>query len=90
MSAFEFDVNFYLNQYADLLDAFGSGNFDAAYSHFILNGLNEGRASSSNFDVGFYLSTNPDLIEAFGATNYSAAFDQWIVNGRSQGRKGTP
>src|SRR6266568_5058431 len=75
---------------ADLLAAFGEGNYPAAYNHFIASGLNEGRASSVNFDVGFYLNHYPDLIAAFGPKNYPAAFDHWIVYGRGEGRQGAP
>src|SRR6266568_5693349 len=49
---------------ADLLAAFGEGNYPATYNHFLASGLNEGRASSVNFDVGFCLNHYPDLIAA--------------------------
>jgi hypothetical protein len=84
-----FDVQFYLNHYGDLRNAFGT-NYTAAVDHWLNQGLpNEGRRGSLEFDVQYYLATYPDLQAAFG-NNYSAAFDHWVNTGISEGRKGAP
>ena len=76
----EFDVQFYLNHYADLRAAFGT-DYRAATDHWINQGLPaEGRRGSREFDVQFYLNHYADLRAAFG-TDYAAATDHWINHG---------
>jgi len=86
----EFDPCWYLNFHADLKAAFGSGNIQAAYEHWINNGLNEGRQTNENFDVRAYLNRHSDLVTAFGPTNYRDAYNHWNVNGKAEGRDPSP
>ena len=81
-----FDADFYLMSYGDLRNAFG-GNQSAAKKHWLSNGINEGRRSSSAFDVRYYLEKYTDLQNAFGNSNYAAAVNHWRSNGISEGRR---
>ena len=41
-----FNGEYYLNEYPDVKNAVGSGNYWGAYSHFVNYGINEGRRGS--------------------------------------------
>lgn len=79
-----FDAEYYLNNYNDLRNAFGT-NYQAAYDHFMQYGIKEGRTASMVFDVRVYINTYPDLKSAFG-TNYQAAYDHFVQCGIKEGR----
>ncbi|MBF0230945.1 MAG: peptidase M10, partial [Desulfamplus sp.] len=79
-----FDAKFYLEENPDLKSAFGT-NYVAAFTHWITEGLSDGRVASPHFNIHSYLKANPDLNAAFG-TNYAAAFIHWLGQGLSEGR----
>ena len=79
-----FDAEYYADYYADLRNALGTDS-DKLYSHFIENGMKEGRRASAIFDIKHYLSANADLKAAFGE-NYEAAFNHFIDNGYKEPR----
>ncbi|WP_342377001.1 M57 family metalloprotease [Myxococcus stipitatus] len=89
LSDTSFDVAFYLNNYGDLLAAYGATNFPAARNHWEQYGIDEGRRSATHFDAPYYLSLYGDLRAAYGATNYRAARDHWQNQGLGEGRRGS-
>lgn len=82
-----FDAGFYLNLYADLRDAFGATNWAAAQSHWLNNGIMEGRRAVSVLDPVFYLRYHRDLVAAFGPDDFDSAIAHWINNGLGEGRR---
>jgi V8-like Glu-specific endopeptidase len=81
-----FDVNYYLQKYPDLQQAFGN-DYYAAFTHWLNNGIYEGRQGSETFDPIFYLQNYPDLQQAFG-NDYYLALSHWIYFGVYEGRQG--
>ena len=72
MDTIPFDAQQYVDNYADLAAAFGTGaSLDAerAMLHFINVGAAEGRLG---IDASAYLASHPDLIAAFGADEATA------------------
>ena len=59
---------------------------EAARTHWLTNGIAEGRRASRTFSPTQYLQLNSDVANAFGATNYQAAIDHYINSGRYEGR----
>ncbi len=82
-----FDAGYYLSIHSDVAAAYGSTNYEGAKSHWILNGIKEGRKSSPFFDAGYYLSKNPDVAAAYGSTNYEGAAGHWLQYGINEGRR---
>lgn len=80
----------YLSRYPDLVNAFGSDNYEAALKHWIQFGIDEGRRGSPAFDSRFYLQSYPDLIAAFGSTGYRAACVHWLQFGMRESRRSIP
>ena len=79
----KFDPVQYLASYPDLIVAFGYDPARAT-SHYITNGLKEGRAID-NFDELRYIASYSDLIKAFGTDGVTAT-KHYITNGLSEKR----
>ncbi|MGI9129766.1 MAG: lectin-like protein, partial [Roseomonas sp.] len=75
----------YIASYGDLVAAFGA-NAHAGISHFVTDGVHEGR--KTNFDGLAYIASHPDLIAAFGA-NAEAGVGHYFAHGMTQGRQVT-
>ena len=73
----------YIASHADLITAFGS-DLEAAVSHYVTNGFNEGRALDT-FDEWSYVASHADLITAFGS-DPDAAVSHYVTNGFNEGR----
>ncbi|MFA5522271.1 MAG: hypothetical protein WCY98_10350 [Castellaniella sp.] len=74
-----FDIVHYLDTHADLAQAFGDDP-GAAFDHFVLYGLAEGRSPSAGLKAGpaglsAYAAANPDLQQAFGILNPGSLTD---------------
>lgn len=80
-----FDYEYYYNKYSDLQDAIGY-NPQALISHFINNGMTEGRMGNDEFDIDFYRNRYPDLRNAFGNDNIQY-YLHYIYSGKAEGRK---
>lgn len=81
-----FDAKYYANKYPDL--AVSGIKTDAELlSHFINNGMKEGREGSSEFNVHEYMSMYPDLKSAYG-NDYTKYYMHYINTGKAEGRKG--
>ena len=81
-----FNPDYYLNKYPDLKQAFGN-NASQAFSHFINNGINEGRTASPDFSVTVYRDRYADLRNAFG-NNLQLYVQHYLTNGIYEGRSG--
>jgi hypothetical protein len=82
-----FDAKFYLDLYIDLRRAFGQ-NTDLATSHWLNNGISEGRIGSPTFDAKSYLSSNLDVARVHGEKNYEGAIAHYLDHGLKEGRAG--
>ena len=60
-----YDYNYYINNYADLRDVFGTDS-SAVFEHFITYGMKEGRQAKADFNVNIYKDRYADLQNAFG------------------------
>lgn len=83
-----FDADYYATVYEDLQAVFGNDE-EALYSHYLQNGISEGRFGSPDFDVRVYREQYPDLEEAFG-DNWDAYFWHYVNSGASEGRTAVP
>lgn len=84
-----FDVGYYLNNNADLINAFGLGNFKAAYNHFLTYGYKEGRDLSPVFNMSYYIENNPDVKNAYGS-DYYGIMNHFLTYGMNEGRASSP
>lgn len=71
------DSTFYPAMYPDIKAAFGS-DYDRLFSHYMTNGLVEGRVASLTYDVNCYISSSADLKKAFN-NNYRQAFYHYVT-----------
>lgn len=78
-----FDVAYYLANNSDLVQAFGAGNYNAAYNHFLTYGINEGRVMSPIFDSCYYRIKNIEL-KSFSGHNLLKHFVQYGMSERRQ------
>jgi hypothetical protein len=86
-----FDGLDYVASYRDLINAFKSAGsekavLDAGATHYIQNGVNEGRTTT--FNGLDYIASYGDLIKAFGVNGDAGAY-HYIENGSSEGRTAT-
>ncbi len=87
-----FDPCFYLKHNADLIKAFNT-DFNKAATHWIKNGISEGRAASADFSLVAYVLRYPDLSKAFiknEKIDFTAAMNHWLTNGKNEGRNPKP
>lgn len=80
-----FDINYYMNKYADLQKAFGT-DYDKYLDHFIKYGMKEGRQAIETFDVATYMKSYQDLRDAYqkDLEKYYLHYIKW---GKKEGRK---
>jgi hypothetical protein len=91
-----FNCNHYLNGHTDLRAAY-DGNCSGAQSHWLNNGIHEGRRSSAVFECQTYLARNPDLhafwvnnqsnLQATYASECHFATAHWLNYGIREGRQ---
>lgn len=80
-----FDAAQYAARYIDLQEAFGN-DASALFSHFISNGMSEGRQAIDTFNVQAYKARYTDLQKAFG-DNLPAYYLHYIQLGIAEQRK---
>lgn len=97
-SSADFSVRDYLNNYPDLVAAFGDTNYTAALTHWFHHGKKEGRYGGPGplpggprlqvLDLDFYLMNQPDLI-ASGVTraHEDVIRSHWLTIGLAEGRR---
>ena len=81
-----YDFNFYINKYIDIKNAFGYDE-TKVLSHFVNNGMKEGRQASADFDVQSYKRQYVDLRNAFGS-DLKSYYLHYINNGVKEKRQG--
>src|SRR5699024_7594499 len=59
-----FDAEYYYNTYTDLQTAIGMDE-EALFSHFVNNGIREGRSGMADFNLRAYIQNNADLMQTF-------------------------
>lgn len=84
-----FDPTYYLQEYVDLLDAYGESGQEAAKQHWLNCGIDEGRRGSLFFDPRYYLNRYQDIAQAVGPANYGGAISHWLESGLNEGRRGS-
>ena len=82
-----YDYEYYIENYPDIKAAFENDDM-AALSHFVNNGMHEGRQGCSGFDVNSYRKCYADLRKAFG-DDLKQYYIHYITNGKNEGRIGT-
>jgi hypothetical protein len=82
-----FNCRYYLQLHADLRTAFGS-DCNAARSHWLNYGINEGRNGSPAFHPAEYLAIYSDISNAYGPYNYAGAISHFLTYGDCEGRIG--
>lgn len=80
-----FDARYYADNNPDLKAAFGYDEV-SLLTHWIYNGISEGRRASKEFDLTYYKNSYADLRAAFGDDNL-AYMIHYINCGKSEGRK---
>ena len=79
-----YDYSYYNGSYSDLKAAFKGDDIDLL-SHFINNGMSEGRQASKNFNVQIYKNNYTDLQQAFG-NDLKLYYMHYLQNGKAEGR----
>lgn len=79
-----FDPTYYANSYSDLKRAFGT-DATKLFTHFLENGMKEGRQANSKFNVNTYRSRYADLQRAFGS-NLIEYYNHYCRYGYKEGR----
>ncbi len=81
-----FDASYYAEKNPDVVAAFGT-DANVLYSHYVNNGIHEGRNAGPLFDVKKYRENNSDL-EGLYADNWAAYVNQYLTEGLKEGRIG--
>jgi len=79
LKAYVFDAKYYVNQYADLKEAYGTDEAKL-YDHFVNYGIEEGRSASPYFDVKFYMNRNGQAFRETMKGDYEKAFNHFMAN----------
>ena len=82
-----FDPDYYFSHHPDILNAYGYDR-SAAFTHFLTNGMDEGRQAKADFNVYAYKNRYADLRAAFG-NNLRLYYEHYINNGYAEGRIGS-
>lgn len=79
-----FDAKYYADTYPDVYELFGY-NWDMLYSHFMTQGIYEGRCASTLLDVAQYRRENADLDARF-KNDWDAYVAHYFTRGIYEGR----
>ena len=87
VSTLPFDDDFYLATYADVAEAYRSGEIPDLHTHFVHTGYFEGRLGSMpDFDEDFYQEAYPDVALAVANGEPASGLDHYIRIGAVEGR----
>ena len=78
-----FDASYYAEKNPDVVAAFGT-DANVLYSHYVNNGIHEGRNAGPLFDVKKYRENNSDL-EGLYADTWEAYVNQYLTEGLKEG-----
>lgn len=79
-----FNATYYADRYGDLKAAYGY-NASALFTHFITNGMKEGRQAIETFNVQTYKARYPDLQKTFGE-NLPQYYQHYVQLGKDEKR----
>lgn len=79
-----FDAKYYADTYPDVYELFGY-NWDMLYTHFMTQGIYEGRCASTLLDVAQYRRENADL-DAMFKNDWDAYVAHYFTRGIAEGR----
>lgn len=79
-----YDYSYYNSKYSDLKSAFKGDDIDLL-THFVNNGMKEGRQASKKFNVQVYKNNYTDLQQAFG-NDLKLYYMHYIQSGKAEGR----
>lgn len=79
-----FDAKYYADTYPDAYELFGY-NWEMLYTHFMTQGIYEGRCASTLLDVAQYRRENPDL-DAMFKNDWDAYVAHYFTRGIYEGR----
>lgn len=79
-----FDAKYYADTYPDVYELFGY-NWEMLYTHFMAQGIYEGRCASTLLDVAQYRRENPDL-DAMFKNDWDAYVAHYFTRGIYEGR----
>ncbi|MBQ9609306.1 MAG: N-acetylmuramoyl-L-alanine amidase [Lachnospiraceae bacterium] len=79
-----YNYYYYIDKYPDLKAAFKDDQ-TATLTHFVNNGMKEGRQASEDFNVKYYRNRYPDLRSVFGK-NYTLYYMHYMNNGINESR----
>lgn len=82
--ALAFDANYYATTYPDVVAAYGN-DANTLLTHYINNGMSEGRNASATFNAIAYRELNADIAAAYG-DNWAAIHEHYAVYGRNENR----
>lgn len=86
-STLPFDLDFYIDSYPDIREAYDAGRIADPRTHFIEQGYIEGRLGSKpNIDEEYYKSTYPDVRAAIAAGELKSALEHYLRAGAFEGR----
>ena len=81
-----YDPNYYYNKYADVRGSVGDSPA-LLLTHFVTQGMSQGRQGIADFDVNIYKNNYSDLSNAFG-NNLPMYYEHYIILGKDEGRTG--
>ncbi len=79
-----FDVDTYYTSNPDLASTVGADPA-ALFSHFLNNGMAEGRVGNKDFNLSLYKENYPDLVKVYGDDNPSY-YIHYMLYGKAEGR----
>lgn len=82
--ALAFDANYYAATYPDVVAAYGN-DANTLLTHYINNGMSEGRNASATFNAIAYRDLNADIAAAYG-DNWAAIHEHYAVYGKNENR----
>jgi len=83
--AMAFDAQYYAETYPDVVAAYGN-DYDSLLTHYINNGVKEGRNASATFNAKAYREYNEDLDKAYG-DKWAEYHVHYAVFGVNENRK---
>ena len=86
--ALVFDSQYYYDNNPDVAAVYGN-DYNKLLTHYINNGVNEGRNASAVFNAKAYKENNPDLQSAYG-NNWAGYHEHFAAFGKNENRIALP
>jgi GT2 family glycosyltransferase len=85
----DFDIDFYLKEYADINEAYRSGSILPVH-HWLFTGAKENRNPNKYFNSLYYLEKNPEVTKEMAVHKMQSPFEHFLWLGRKRGLKANP